>query len=584
MLYLWFYIDIYIFYIDNSFYSIPLRWKLRIETKMDVPPEDPDEPSTSTGRRHTLPPLYINNNNNAPPISWHQRSANSPPPSPLISYNSNNDHDYTNNHPNNFNGDGGDGNGGGGGGGDDDDGENTPPTPLDPNIFREHAYSLLSRPPTRQFGAVEESFYRHNFENPPILRPEIVDRYTRQVSMFAFKYSCLDVNYIIHNEEFLNSFGDYQNDIFQLYDLVFDEIKHQYQFTQRFKLNLGVHAIFTNPNYDTGENPIERREPLDPEVSFFIWLPAREFDAGTDIPIAIDEMLSQIVERISTSEKGPSGLCYKHILSVSFAFNLFTHQFGAHSDNFFNLPPCFNMKSLIPPRKRPRVSSCFINAVKDYHLFHELSLNNVNFDGIKEKTSFFDIAKFEGKNPRIQIHVLVAEFQNEGEELLDHFSVTYKSKNTYTRSSVQITLFLYKEHFYCVENVGKFIHQCGKKKNSRSAPYFCFNCLSSFADSPRLKKHLDICDSKKSVIPSFPKKTLEFGDYSATISAPYVIYYDLETDHSPVRRDMRLGPSTVIENELKPIKIAYKIVFSEDDIFIPHPSLKRFEEIKIFSG
>ena len=112
---------------------------------------------------------------------------------------------------------------------------------------------------------------------------------------------------------------------------------------------------------------------------------------GTDIPEAINEMLEEFTQRISSTEKGPSGLIFKHYLSVSFAFNIFSHQYGAHPDNFYErLPACINHSAFIPPSKN-RVAnntSCFINAITDYFHHNELSLQNIDFSNIKTKTTF----------------------------------------------------------------------------------------------------------------------------------------------------------------------------------------------------
>ena len=302
---------------------------------------------------------------------------------------------------------------------------------------------------------------------------------------------------------------------------------------QRFKLNLGLHVVFTNPNYDDGQNPTVHTQPLDPEVSVFIWLSAREFDIGSDVSPIINEMLEELTQRVSSTEKGPSGLSYKYYLSVSFSFNIFSHQFGSHSDNFFNLPPCINIKAFIPPRKNTNSQSpCFVNAIKDHFHHHELSLRNIDFQNIKTKTTFSDIAKFETKHNHIQIHVLAPEFQDDDEKVLDHYSAIYKSKNSYSESNIQIILMLYREHYYCIENMAKLVTKVTGKTNRLGErnfhSHYCFNCLSSFDRFSRLEKHLTICDSKNTIVASFPKKTLEFSDYSATVSPPYLIFFDIE--------------------------------------------------------
>ena len=510
---------------------------------MDRPSaEDLAAASTSTGRRggSTIRP-----DNNDLPISRHLRSTGSPTPiQPFINNNNeniisnehnyaindnfaiNNDHNYAAEPQNivldehNYAAR-----------------PDTPPTPIHPETYRDQTYPTLTGPPTHEFNENEQRLYSENVANPPILDQEISERYIRQISNFAFRYACLDVNYNIYNTDFLSSLGDYQLDILQLYDLIFNEINHQLRIVQRFKLNLGLHVVFTNPNYDDGQNPAVQPQPLDPEVSVFIWLSAREFDIGSDVSSIVNEMLEELTQRVSTTEKGPSGLSYKYYLSVSFSFNIFSHQFGSHSDNFFNLPSCFDLKAFIPPRKDtdPR-SPCFVNAIKDHFHHHELSLQDIDFQGIKTKTTFLDIAKFESKHDHIQIHVLAPEFQDDDEKILDHFSAVYKSKNSYSESGIQVVLMLYQEHYYCVENMAKLVKKVTSISSNRHGErnwnnHFCFNCLSSFNRFSRLEKHLTICDKKNTIVASFPKKTLEFNDYAATVSPPYLIFYDIEVNN-----------------------------------------------------
>ena len=62
--------------------------------------------------------------------------------------------------------------------------------------------------------------------------------------------------------------------------LITDELRHQYKFLQRFKLNLGIHCIFDNPYSEASENQ-EIRPRIDSELDRYIWLHSREFDEGT---------------------------------------------------------------------------------------------------------------------------------------------------------------------------------------------------------------------------------------------------------------------------------------------------------------
>ena len=483
-----------------------------------------------------------------------------------------------------------------------------PPSPLDPQIFRDHSYSRRNhnRNRNREFGEAEERLLRLNVENVPQLSPEINLHYNRLLSAFAFNYSCLDVNYEINDDEFLSTFGDYQTDVSSLFNLILTELSFQLGFVQRFKVNFGIHAVFDNPNANTSDNSSDR----DVLVHHFIWLHAREIDKGVNLEIEIKDMISELIQRISTTEKGPSGLVYKYFLSTSFSFNIFAHQFGGHLTDFFNLPKFVDIKSLLVPSKKNweldteddeeieteeendfscfRRSLCdfFIWKYKDMELYLDIEKRN-----LKPKMSFADISAFEKDNPNIQIHVLVAEFQSEEEEkeeILDHYAVAYKSKNAYAEENDQIVFFLHNEHYYCITDMSGFLsqrHHSVKKGSVKQRWFFCFNCLMSFDRQSRLDEHLKFCEGKDGIIPSFPKERLEFTDYSLTISPPFVIYYDMETSYSYMKDgNIKLGDSITITDELKPIKIGYKIYFTEREVLNLYPELKAYEKVKLFHG
>ena len=63
------------------------------------------------------------------------------------------------------------------------------------------------------------------------------------------------------------------------------------------------------------------------------------------------------------------------------------------------------------------------------------------------------------------------------------------------------------------------------------------------------------------------------------------VYYDLECTHSDVLEfEPKIGTTISLINELKPIKLGYQILFSEREIFDPHPELRSYETIRIFTG
>ena len=115
-------------------------------------------------------------------------------------------------------------------------------------------------------------------------------------------------------------------------------------------------------------------------------------------------------------------------------------------------------------------------------------------------------------------------------------------------------MFLHKNHYYYVSDVGRLLSKTTKEDYLRKR-FFCYGCLSSFDRMSRLKKHDILCSGKHLMIPCFPKTTLKFEDWWATLSPPYVVYYDLETLYAQVDGKKQMGSSTTLINELKPFMI-----------------------------
>ena len=200
--------------------------------------------------------------------------------------------------------------------------------------------------------------------------------------------------------------------------------------------------------------------------------------------------------------------------------------------------------------------------------------------------SFQDIAKFEKDNSTIRIHVFGCEMMENDESKLDHFTIAYKSKKPFFENVLDISLFIYEKHYYLVKDLGELLD---KKRGDgyRRHQYFCFNCLSSFDRQSRLQHHETLCANKNPMIPSFPHKKLKFRDYWASLSPPYLVYYDLETYYDVIPKHgkgQKSQGSLKKLAELKPVLIGYFIKFTEEEVFNVHPELREFEKIKIFQG
>ena len=78
---------------------------------------------------------------------------------------------------------------------------------------------------------------------------------------------------------------------------------------------------------------------------------------------------------------------------------------------------------------------------------------------------------------------------------------------------------------------------------------------------------------------------MKFRDWFALLPPPYLVYWDTETMFSNLKDGPRtIGEQTSLVNELKPLKAAYHIHFSDREIIEEDSELREMENIKIFTG
>ena len=456
------------------------------------------------------------------------------------------------------------------------------PNDLIPNINHDHSYQLRNR---RDFTATEAQFVERNWDDDGPLLPNLVSQnFYRSLSNFAFAYSCLDVLYRV-DRQFRSTFGDYVQDLRHLRPILNAELPYQLEHAQRYKVNLGLHVFFENPQYD-GIDP----DFPDPIVDHHLWLEHFEFDHSSNINMIIDNAIMDFVARIATTEQGPSGLVYLYYETLTFSFSIYYLQFGRGCIEYsYRLPEVIKRRNALY-LLRVGENDCFQVAINHYFHIHNMDLTAINRDSIKPVMTFQDIARFERDNSHLRIHVIGCEMAEYREEELDHFIVAYKSKKIYSEGIIDIPLFIFDKHYFLVKDLGKLLSKSVPSQRSsdkHAKRYICMNCLSSFDRRSRLAHHEEfLCSDKYRMIPQFPRRTLKFRDWWATLKPPYVIYYDLETYYKVMSQDDSTDRHSKSKRlaELKPIMIGYQVFFSERTVLDLHPTLAKFEKIKTFHG
>ena len=452
------------------------------------------------------------------------------------------------------------------------------------DVTHDHTYSKNAKP-LRTFTLQEAELLERNWHEDPILSHEISNLFYRLITGFAFAGSCLDVSYTVVNEEFLVSMGNFRSDIEKLRQVYKTEILHQLSFSERFKVNVGMHAVFLNTSeQDSFGNDVQ--------IHHHPWLKAISCDRGSDIDTIVTDIIEKLILRISESEKGPSGLVYYRFLSTTLSFSIYNLQYGGHLNQYFELPYDIRKRKAIDPVYRSQSvnntdGNCFKLTIA--HFFKEVFKGSVapsiREEHMKENMTLKDIAIFEKYHPEIRINVIAMEMKHDTEQV-DHFTVIYKSKNELTcMDECQISLLLHNDHYFLITDLGKLICSKSRKGFGGGSKHFCFNCLTAFDRRLRLEKHQEICLPFGQCIPTFPKDHLEFTNYEMTLDLPVICYFDFETTHSHIEEgENEKGLHTTRVNELKPIKVGMKIYFAKRECLENDQELRDLEKVVIFTG
>lgn len=179
-------------------------------------------------------------------------------------------------------------------------------------------------------------------------------------------------------------------------------------------------------------------------------------------------------------------------------------------------------------------------------------LNRLQFSFLKFPVTIDQISSFESRN-NLQIFV----FGYEHKEIYP----IYSSK----RSGRKIELLLYKNHYFCIRNFNKLLHE------GKNLHWYCSNCLIGFQKKHTLLSHQDIClnnCAQKIKMPSSFNNILKFQNGEKQLKHSFVCYADFESVLVPVQ-NAHPDPSKSFTNYIevhKPISYALIILGMEDEI------------------
>lgn len=450
------------------------------------------------------------------------------------------------------------------------------------NINFDHNYDSKSQ--KKASNQNENDFLFYNLDNFPEYDTSIIKK--RYVQSWALAGACCDITYDIQ-DEVINQMQDYYQDVKLLHQIYIQEFTTQLSHASIFKVNPHIHVFFTNSLYDPEKGMYDPDTQTynsdttnrDVQVERHIWLKAFQIEPSTDLNVIVQDMLSEFVKRIESTEAGPSGLIYQCFTSTTLAYSLNCFEYGG-CDLYETLPQCITSRKGITPILSPN-EDCFIQCVK-HHFQNVLkeSIADINFSRVQKRTNFQDIALFEADNTTIGVNVLSFDYHMNTEEL-SHFEPKYTSRNK--EAKYEIILLYHNNHFTYVNDVSKLLRKTRKNGKTRKQ-FLCFTCLTLFTKKHNFENHKRICNSKNMAIGHFPHTHMKFRSWYALLPPPFVIYADIET-YTEEFEEVSSGESTKKLNELKPLMIGYYIKFSQEEkVFDNHPSLREFETMQIFEG
>lgn len=112
-----------------------------------------------------------------------------------------------------------------------------------------------------------------------------------------------------------------------------------------------------------------------------------------------------------------------------------------------------------------------------------------------------------------------------------------------------VNLLLYKDHFYSIRNLSRFL-KSAKQPCSRQNQSYCIFCFTGFKSQHLCSQHMKLCRKE---IPKclFKQRKIKFENYSKQFPSPFIWYYDYECLNQKVNENKTKLQNTTCTKYLK---------------------------------
>ena len=258
---------------------------------------------------------------------------------------------------------------------------------------------------------------------------------------------------------------------------------------------------------------------------------------STDVKKLLNEVISEIIEKISIYELNGSGWYFKEVIHLEIHTVNFRPMKGS---SYIPLPDWIMRKKAIVSI-RNKDSKCFLWSVLRY--LHPREKNDCRLTDLKQYEHELNIPK--GFTFPVKIRD-ITKFETLNPDLpgINVFSVTHDKKFYPLRMALRdpqksIDLFLYEEngkcHYSLIKNFSRlFRSQITYRTNEPI--HICKRCFTHFTKEELLQKHILYCSNNETVSVKMPKtgSILHFKNHNKQIPIPFVAYADFECFTKPM--------------------------------------------------
>lgn len=310
------------------------------------------------------------------------------------------------------------------------------------------------------------------------------------------------------------------------------EIKRESGISKGIKFQLGVKVFFSRYSEENRK-----------EIEIRVWFISNNFEITSmrNISFSIRGALQQLTSRFDSFVYTGSGWKLKKIERLSLQVKEFNIIRGGCSRNAFLPKRLMAAKRALVLIDNNEKEKCFLYALAS--TLHPVSRNatrssnktlNQLIELFHEGDMHFpfklsDIRAFEKRYTFLSINVYGFE-----KYLFPYHISPFKDRQ------YVCNMLLHANHFYAIRNMSALLSRSSTHKKNQRKTYVCNSCLSYFYTRKRFEIHQDLCNGKgpRYEMPDGIKTEMKFKAFCNTISAPFVIYCDIE---SLIRKEKKVS-------------------------------------------